>query len=379
MVKEWSNQYNPFNSSKLFSHIPRWTEIKDGKYLPAPALVTVDPTNICNLDCIWCNADYIRTSNPKKMSNETLDEIADFLPRWGKNDRWKGVEAMCIAGGGEPLSHPYTGKFIEKAVGNGVETGIVTNGTLINRHLEYLKACTWVGVSVDAGTREAFKNLKGSDSYVKVLSNIEKLANSVSSNDPLGAPGQGPGISYKFLMHPGNVKDVYIATKNAKNAGAKNVHIRPFGVTWDKVGQEVPAEFSYSDIEEFKTQIDKARDLEDDNFKVFGITHKFDGNFKKANQFDSCNAIYMTAVLQPSTDDSGNLDLGLCCDRRGDSKLTFKNLKSPEEINELWGNEDHKKMIDKIDVSKCPRCTYQPHNQIFENVIDMDNMTWKFI
>lgn len=375
-VKEWSSQYNPFNSAKLFAHVSRWKEIETAENMPSPALVTVDPTNICNLDCAWCNAEYIRTKNPKKMTQETLEKIADFLPYWGLNERWRGVPAVCIAGGGEPLTHPYTGDFISRMTDNGTLVGVVTNGVYIPNHLKGLTECTWVGVSVDAGTPETYLELKRKDEYVRVLQNIEKLAKSIERT-PLGARGQGPGISYKFLMHPKNVSDIHRAAQNAKNAGCKNMHIRPFGTPWDKINGPNPNEFKFSDIEIFREQIDLARRLEDETFRVFGITHKFDGNFRKKNEFGKCYAIYMTAVLQPPIEKGFNL--GLCCDRRGDERLTFKDIQDPKEINNIWGSEAHRKLKDLIDVSKCPRCTYQPHNQIFENVVEIDNTTYEFI
>ena len=380
-IKEWTSNYNPFNSSKLYAHLPRWKEmvacLKDGSPLPSPALITLDPINLCNLDCSWCNADYVLEKSHKKISNGMLDEIVRFLPFWGENPRWKGVDAICIAGGGEPLIHTHTGKVISNLVEEGIGTGIVTNGVYMDKHASDLVNCTWVGVSIDSGTSKTYLELKGKDEYAKVLSNIEKLVRSAEGEN-LGQAGQGPGVSYKYLLHPKNVHEIYQAAVNAKNTGCKNLHIRPFGVPWDKIGGGNPDEFTYSNIETFREQLSKARELEDGTFKVFGVTHKFDGNFKKLNEFDSCYAIYMTAVIQPPTGKTG-FNLGFCCDRRGDPKLTWENLQSPEEINKIWGNMDHRALIEKIDVSKCPRCTYQPHNQIIENGILVDNLTWEYM
>ena len=59
---EWLPQkrWNPFNSNKLLAHVYRWRLIRRGRPLPPPVLITVDPTNVCNFDCVWCNAAYIR-------------------------------------------------------------------------------------------------------------------------------------------------------------------------------------------------------------------------------------------------------------------------------------------------------------------------------
>jgi hypothetical protein len=92
----------------------------------------------------------------------------------------------------------------------------------------------------------------------------------------------------------------------------------------------------------------------------------------------------MTAVIMPPDGKDASKDsftLGLCCDRRGDSKLELgSNLIDINQINTLWGSEGHWRIHDKIKIrGECPRCTYQPHNEIYEQVILNDSMTYKFI
>ena len=92
----------------------------------------------------------------------------------------------------------------------------------------------------------------------------------------------------------------------------------------------------------------------------------------------------MTGVFMPPTDEAENKDafnFGLCCDRRGSEKLElFQNQENPEKIAQLWGSRAHWDIHDSINVKKeCPRCTYQPHNEIYEQVILNDSMTYKFI
>ena len=73
--------------------------------------------------------------------------------------------------------------------------------------------------------------------------------------------------------------------------------------------------------------------------------------------------------------------MGLCCDRRGDTKLELlHDSLDVEEIEKVWGSGRHWQIFDDIDVkTQCPRCTYQPHNQIYQSVIMDDSMTYKFI
>lgn len=390
---EWtqSKRWNPFNSYKLLAQVERWSRIRRGKPIPAPILITVDPTNVCNFNCAWCNAEYIRQHRRRSISGETLMRLADFLPRWGEGSTvWEpGVKAICVAGGGEPLLNPHTPEFIDRCVDNDVEVGLVTNGSRIEDCVDSLSHCTWVGVSVDAGTPGTFDRLKGLDfsrhTFERVVENTALLADySRRHNTRLGSKHPSYGISFKYLLYKENIGEVYEATKLAKEIGCKNIHFRPAGTPWDKLGGEEEIRFSVDEIELFDEQIARALELDDENFSVFGVTHKFNTQFERCNQFAKCYSIFMTAVIEPPSAkdaDKNAFVMGLCCDRRGDKKLELL-TDEPDvaKINKVWGGKAHWTIHDRIAVAReCPRCTYQPHNQIFEQVILNDSMTYKFI
>ncbi len=124
---EWSEdkRWNPFNSYKLLAHVYRWRLIKRGSRIPQPVLVTIDPIQACNLSCSFCNSSRVITEKARKISRDQLLDIANFLPRWKSHDRWeRGVESICIAGGGEPLLHPDIGAFIHRCLENKIQVGV---------------------------------------------------------------------------------------------------------------------------------------------------------------------------------------------------------------------------------------------------------------
>ncbi len=391
--KEWnpSKQWNPFNSYKLLTHVERWNKIKRGRPIPPPILITIDPTNVCNLDCVWCNAEFVRKERKGMLSDKALSSIADFLPRWGEGSRyWKpGVEAICIAGGGEPLINKGIAGFIDKVIDNGIEVGVVTNGIMIDKYIDSLSHCTWVGASVDAAASGTFNKQKGlsahNDTFDRIIENMATLVEySRMHNNRLGFKHPAYGVSYKYLLYKDNIEEVFQAAKIAKEIGCKNIHFRPAGTTWDNLGTEQEIHFTKEEIEHFNEQISMAIELDDETFGVYGVTHKFNNQFDRANYFNKCHAIFMTAVIAPPSDKDAPPDsfvLGLCCDRRGDSKLELaSNIVDVNDIQRLWGGDAHWKMHDNIKVAnECPRCTYQPHNQIYEQVILNDSMTHKFI
>jgi len=389
---EWkkNKRWNPFNSYKLLAHVDTWRLIKRGKPVPPPILVTVDPSNKCNLDCEWCNAAVIRAKNGGLLSKKALLNIAEFLPKWHVDGCTvpPGVKAVCIAGGGEPLINSHVGDFIDALIENGIEVGVVTNGLLIDKFIDSLSKCTWVGVSIDAGSTETYHRYKGmhkdSNSLQTVLNNIKKLTRyALQHNNKLGFSHPAYGVSYKYLLYKDNIGEIYEATKLAKESGCKNIHFRPAGTTWDKIDSEKEIIFSPKEIEIFNEQITLAQELDDENFNVYGVTHKFNDQFARCNSFDACHAVFMTAVFSPPSNPEiiDGFNLGLCCDRRGDESLDLlQNCVNPFEINKEWGNLRHWAIHDDIDIkNECPRCTYQPHNEIYEQVILKDAMTYKFI
>lgn len=391
-VSEWKafKRWNPYNSYKLLAHVGRWQNIRRGRPVPAPVLITVDPANICDLKCAWCNAKYIRDRRNRLISGKTLANLADFLPKWGSSGDYEpGVKAVCVAGGGEPLLNPATPDFIDRLVHNNIEVGVVTNGTRINTCIDSLSQCTWVGVSVDAGSSKTFNKLKGlpesSETFSKIIDNMATLADySKWYFTKLGENHPSYGVSYKFLLYRENIGEVYEAAKTAKAIGCKSIHFRPAGTTWDNLGTDNEIKFTHEDIELFEEQIRLAQELDDENFGVFGVTHKFNSNFGIANIFDKCYAVFMTAVVAPPRSVNSPEDaftLGLCCDRRGDEKLELlSDCLDVNEIEKAWGSEKHWQIHSAINVAhQCPRCTYQPHNQIYEEVILNDSMTYKFI
>jgi hypothetical protein len=166
--------------------------------------------------------------------------------------------------------------------------------------------------------------------------------------------------------------------------GCKNIHFRPAATPWDQIGTGEGIRFTPDEVRLFREQIEQALTLDDETFNVYGVTHKFTDQFEIANHFDRCHAIFMTAVVMPPATRSSPADsfvLGLCCDRRGDSKLELAaDLQDPWEIEKVWGSERHWEIHDAIRIPvECPRCTYQPHNEIYEQVILNDSMTYKFI
>jgi len=357
-MKEWNNQFNPFNSMKVLMYREHLEGIANQEFLP-PIVADTDPTSKCNYDCIWCNAKEIRKEK-HMLSEEHLLKLADFYKEWG-------VQSTCVSGGGEPLMNPGFNALLERLHKNGIEIGVITNGSLMtDEHIEMIaRTCRWCGFSMDAGTSETYARVKGIKDgmvFYKVLENIKKLRSKI---DELDSPCD---IGYKYLLHPINAGEINLAAVTAYGIGAHDFHLRPVGL--DNV-VDVEGEIIYND--ETRKHIDKqiksSMKLESKNFHVYGIRHKFDPDMNRKVNFKRCLAPPLLATFGAD----GNCHM--CFDMRGRKDLILcSHVPDPHEILKVWGSEMHKKMMRDINPNDCPRCTFGTYNEIIEQVFIKDNM-----
>jgi MoaA/NifB/PqqE/SkfB family radical SAM enzyme len=342
---------SPFDGRKVAYWLRYWERMEDG-VIPPPVLVTIDPINTCNLQCEWCNAKA-------QMKRQQLDrEVVAQLPRFL---RYWGVRAVCIAGGGEPTIHPDLSPLINGLNECGLEVGLVTNGTLIHRHIEALGKCKWVGVSVDAGRSETYQITKGGK-FETVIRNIQRLRAAHPSLE----------ITYKYLITPNNINEILHAAAIANNIGCNYFHTRPMGLAWFEL--QKPQPFTLPDVTEACKAIHTAKLLNDNpTFKVIGTVDKFSASWGIEHNFPKCMAVGMSMVISPDH------TAGLCCDRRGDRRTQLIEWGNLDDIRRAWGSADHWDMINAISLEQCPRCTYAPHNELYHAFVKSDQTCKNFI
>jgi MoaA/NifB/PqqE/SkfB family radical SAM enzyme len=359
-MREWLNPWNPFNSAKVLLWRNHLEGCANEDYLP-PVTVDIDPSNRCNYDCRFCNAYDMITGSKKDMPEDHMLKLADFLKEWG-------VNSACIAGGGEPYMNKGMCGLIERMHENGLENGIITNGSL----LTYLdikimaKTCLWVGFSIDAYTPETYakvKGIKNGDLIYKVIENIKQLVKE-SENTKCS-------VAFKYLLMPDNQYEIYEAVKLAKEIGVRDFHLRPVG--WDNLTKTKGKEDYNYNLKAIDKQIKEGQKLETKDFRVFGIRHKFNSDFTRKVNFKRCWAI----PILPTFGADGNVHT--CFDMRGRKDLILcRHEPDPSEILNVWNTEYHKKMVRDINVNDCPRCTFGSYNEIVEKVIIEDGFCRNF-
>lgn len=366
----WENIYNPFNSEKIIIWKEQIKGILDGKYLP-PVSVTIDPTEKCNFNCIWCQFKKYRHYSLDAPYNKLL-ELVKFLGSWN-------VKSVCIAGSGEPFCYnkykndnkykneDNLGTIFKEIRNNGMEVSTITNGSLIsNEDIEVLsKYGKWVGISIDASSEDTYRKVHRCDENIfqKVIDTGTKIANFGNKSCDVG---------FKFLLHPYNYKEIYSACELAYNMGCKSIHIRPPFLSNNEIFNKKIMDKSIDQI------IDAAKEFNNDNFQVFGIIHKFDRDWK------SKLPIWCPSPICTTFGSSG--DIWVCCDTRFVHSLGKwyhdNNDDVGSNILSIWGSEHHVNKIKTLIPSKdCifTKCTYSPYVDIIENVFVKDKMMYKFV
>lgn len=346
-VKEWHEFYNEFNSAKWLTQYSHWHQFVEGKTI-YPHFISLDPSATCELACPWCNSSPVL--NGHQYDRHCIDQIADLFKRWG-------VRATCIGGGGEPCECPEFGYLLDRMNDIGIKIGLVSNGLRFHEHMVSLQKVSWVGVSIDSATAEAYKLVKGG-----TREQWERLQNNITTFT--GTSGH-PLIEYKFLLTVDNYREVYQACGLAKRLGFNLIHIRP-GTT--PTYQHDVTDFAYTpDIySSVFNQVTRAReDFEHDGFRIMAVTHKHSSGFQTHNNFKRCYAGLVSCTIMSSG------QVMWCCNCRYNQKTWLCHI---DDIDNEWGSKRHLDMVASIDPQQCPQCTYGPVNEIFEHTIIND--TW---
>lgn len=193
----------------------------------APVNVEIDLSNRCSRGCTWCHFAYTHTRGPLAgtvakpahhvdsgdlMDEHLAYEIIDQLVA-------QGVRSITWTGGGEPTLHPQFDNIIAYAQASGIEQGLYTLGGHIGDYRAGLlkRALTWVYISLDAHDPESYKRDKGVNGFAPVL---EGISNLVAADGPAT-------IGVGFLIHRGNMDDIWRMVALGRGLGVDYVQFRP--------------------------------------------------------------------------------------------------------------------------------------------------------
>lgn len=363
---EWSekNKYNSFSSYKGLTYYENYRKIlawMDGKgELPPPVECNLDIFAGCNVKCYFCITQrYLRT-HPEEVGEMRvlpltyIYRLVDFLAKWG-------VEGFCISGGGEPTFHKGFPGMTEYAVDRGMKAAVFTNGTNMSEAIaDSLLVCQFVSLSINAVDSITYKKIMGVDLWDRVNINVTLLAKKKKSKTFL---------CLRMLVLPENYEHIYNVCLWAKNIGLSGFNVRPVDFEREDIQGHRAL---YLPVEQIKEEFAKCHELEDNNFKVFTVTEKFDSCFHVKHDFTSCLA---TPLLIPVLQDGQSY---VCVDKKMEKEYKLGSCyPNPESILDWWGSDRHREIIKDVNINKCSRCTFGEYSKQMEAVKD-DTMMRSF-
>ncbi len=322
------------NPYKILNHIDRVNGMLQDN-TTFPIAVEIDLTNVCNHNCIWCMFDSFRKRVPESLKTDLVMKLKEDLKAYG-------VKAVTFVGGGEPLVHKDFSMICEEYL-KDFDVGVVTNGELINKHIEVLKKCKFVRISLDAGTSRTHKRLHRSvgESYRKIMNNIRSLRTSTELI-----------IGVAFLVHPENYYEIPDLATFLSAMGVNYLQVRPVYMKGLKFNEKMLA-----DLEVILNEAEN--NVKDTNMAFITFRNRF-SEFN-GNDFrpTSCKAHSLLSII------GADSTLYLCCQLRGNSKFALGDLKE-KSFMDIWKSKERQDVIEMIDIKRCPPCRYKKYNEIMQ-------------
>ena len=145
------------------------------KLLDFPLYLLIEPTSVCNLNCVMCfQADKtFRTKEFMGMMDwELFKKIADEAKQ-------NNCHAITLASRGEPTLHPDFGRMLKYLFDLGIlDVKINTNATRLTDSIIHdilaaqVSECVF---SVDAATKETYEEIRVGGKFEEVVANVKRF------------------------------------------------------------------------------------------------------------------------------------------------------------------------------------------------------------
>lgn len=320
---------------------------------------TVSPVNLefvpsldCNLRCPPCTYSQWKSETAieqgkRKMSYENMETLLDKIES-------VGVKGVTVTGGGEPFANPYTIKGLEYAETKQFETGVFTNGTLLNptiiERIAQLKL-SFIRISINSGESRnylAFHGITNPSIFNVLKKNIALLGKSLyNSKTTYGLAVVVNEVNVDYITSVAElVRELFDSQQNFKIDYITYRPVINYGQINPNLNMQIRQNVAQKALENFK----KVENI----LNGLPVSIKFASDYflyaaeatNKLNRgYDSC--------IGHSWCGSVAYDGGvyLCSERNGNPKYLMGNLLT-SSLEEIWESEQRAKVLKNI--AGCP-------------------------
>lgn len=319
------------DSHKLHLHpvrVAQWMEAdtweKAKKVYPIYWEITTSAA--CNHRCTFCSVDAI--GYPAILMDKTT--LVQRMMEAAK----LGVKSVMFAGTGEPLLHKRINDVVGCAYGAGLDVAFTTNGVLLHK-LDPVHLCSWIKVSLNAGSRESYAAIHKTDirDWDTVWENIRGAVKRKGAC----------AIGVQCVVLPENLKDMRALAGYAQDAGADYLVLKPYSQgTFSFVQRSV-------DYRAMHDELAACRQLSTDTFKVI-YREEAMRQESEAHHYEKCRATPMFWTYSMA---DGNMYS--CSAHLLDKRFCIGNL-NKQSFQEIWegdGRRQNWELMKSFDIKQC--------------------------
>lgn len=331
-----------FKSDKILHHLDRVNNWMKGDNV-FPITVELDATNICNHKCPGCCCGF--DGSNESLSIEEMKSVIDQIAELG-------AKAITFTGGGEPLCNKDTPVAIEYARSRGLDVGLITNGSLTHAYSEHqlVDNCTWIRISLDAGSEEMYSRTHGMHHFDLVVNNIADLVGAKK-----GSPRNCTiGVGYLTGKNTDRYEDMVDFVDIAVNLEVDYAQFRPYLTRGKKdLSKFIPVDFN------------SLQKMSTDKTKILTSAHKYRSiRDNEGRSYAICYGHQFATVVCATG------EMTICCHTRGERDFVLGSIKQ-KSISEIWSSDRRQNAIKNINLSKCPMyCRANTFNEILYSLND---------
>ena len=323
------------DSHKLDKHprrVAEWLEAGDDWEKAKnvyPIYWEITTSAACNHRCTFCSVDAIGYPAILFDASRLKDRMAEA--------QGLGVKSVMFAGTGEPLVHKRIDEINAAAVQCGLDSAFTTNGVLLDR-LDSLGLCTWVKISLNAGTQDTYAAVHQTDAkdWDRVWKNIREAAKR-KGDCTLGV---------QCVVLPENCYEMRGLASMCADAGVDYLVLKPYSQGTFSITRK----YEGTDYAAMRTYLHGVTEFSTETFKVIYRGDSINQEITGKHQYDKCRA---TPIFWCYAMADGRLFT--CSAHLMDERFCIGNL-NENTFQELWEGEGRRKNFELMQSFNIKQC-----------------------